>query len=92
MGFGLHEFFGSAFYRFKWILRANTISNSRKNIEEHYDAGNAMYKLFLDSKMVYSSAIFAQDSDEVDGKSSILTWDSLEKAQVRKLLAQCEGK
>ncbi|QDZ18191.1 cyclopropane fatty acid synthase [Chloropicon primus] len=82
---GFMNFFGSAFYRLKWILRANTISNSRKNIEEHYDAGNAMYKLFLDSRMVYSSAIFSQDSDEVDGKSSILTWDTLEKAQVRKL-------
>ncbi|KAG1678525.1 hypothetical protein FOA52_014559 [Chlamydomonas sp. UWO 241] len=37
--------------------RPNTIEGSRKNIEEHYDAGNDMYKLFLDESMMYSSAI-----------------------------------
>lgn len=35
--------------------RANTIEGSRRNIEEHYDAGNDMYKLFLDDTMMYSS-------------------------------------
>jgi hypothetical protein len=29
------------------LARPNTIAGSRRNIEEHYDAGNAMYKLFL---------------------------------------------
>ncbi len=33
------------------------IEGSRRNIEEHYDAGNAMYKLFLDETMTYSSGI-----------------------------------
>ena len=33
------------------------IEGSRKNIEEHYDAGNAMYKLFLDPTLTYSSGI-----------------------------------
>lgn len=37
--------------------RSNTIEGSRKNIEEHYDAGNAMYKLFLDETMTYSSGV-----------------------------------
>ncbi|GAX82389.1 hypothetical protein CEUSTIGMA_g9817.t1 [Chlamydomonas eustigma] len=37
--------------------RPNTIAGSRRNIEEHYDAGNAMYRLFLDESMMYSSAI-----------------------------------
>ena len=32
-------------------------TGSRKNIEEHYDAGNDMYKLFLDDSMMYSCAI-----------------------------------
>ena len=32
-------------------------SGSRKNIEEHYDAGNAMYRLFLDESMMYSAGI-----------------------------------
>lgn len=33
------------------------VEGSRRNIEEHYDAGNAMYKLFLDSTLTYSSGI-----------------------------------
>ena len=33
------------------------IEGSRRNIEEHYDAGNAIYKLFLDETMTYSSGI-----------------------------------
>jgi cyclopropane-fatty-acyl-phospholipid synthase len=33
------------------------IEGSRRNIEEHYDAGNAMYKVFLDDTMTYSSGI-----------------------------------
>lgn len=37
--------------------RANTLEGSRRNIEEHYDAGNAMYRLFLDPTMTYSSGI-----------------------------------
>ena len=36
------------------------IEGSRRNIEEHYDAGNAMYKLFLDETMTYSSGIHRQ--------------------------------
>ena len=38
--------------------RPNTLSGSRKNIEAHYDAGNDMYKLFLDESMTYSCGIY----------------------------------
>ncbi len=38
--------------------RSNTVTGSRKNIEEHYDAGNDMYKLFLDETMTYSCGIW----------------------------------
>ncbi|EIE24233.1 cyclopropane fatty acid synthase [Coccomyxa subellipsoidea C-169] len=61
-----------------WLLllahraRANTIEGSRRNIEEHYDAGNAMYKLFLDPSLTYSSGIHRPG-------------DSLEQAQMNKL-------
>ncbi|PRW60674.1 cyclopropane-fatty-acyl-phospholipid synthase [Chlorella sorokiniana] len=43
--------------------RSNTLEGSRKNIEEHYDAGNDMYKLFLDASMTYSCGIWAKDCD-----------------------------
>lgn len=36
-------------------------AGSRKNIEEHYDAGNAMYSLFLDETMTYSAGIHTKD-------------------------------
>lgn len=35
--------------------RPNTLEGSRRNIEEHYDAGNDMYATFLDESMTYSS-------------------------------------
>ncbi len=38
-------------------------AGSRKNIEEHYDAGNAMYKLFLDSTLTYSSGLYLKPTD-----------------------------
>lgn len=45
-----------------WVwhrLRANTKSQARKNIEAHYDLGNAFYELWLDPSMTYSAARFA---------------------------------
>ncbi len=39
--------------------RANTESNTRKNISAHYDLSNALFELFLDPTMSYSSAYFA---------------------------------
>lgn len=54
--------------RFSWIskptlrflhwLNRNTQSGSRKNIEAHYDLGNALFEQFLDPEMMYSSAIY----------------------------------
>jgi len=40
------------------ILNANSKRGSRRNIEAHYDLGNDFYKEWLDSSMLYSSAIF----------------------------------
>lgn len=43
-----------------WLNR-NTISGSKKNIEAHYDLGNDLFKSFLDSSMMYSSAIYPSE-------------------------------
>jgi len=40
-----------------WFNR-NTRAGSRKNIAAHYDLGNDFYELWLDPKMMYSSAYF----------------------------------
>ncbi len=40
------------------VGRRNTRSGSRRNIADHYDLGNAFYRLWLDRSLSYSSAIF----------------------------------
>ena len=45
--------------RLRHLLRANTKRQARKNIEAHYDLGNAFYRLWLDETMTYSAALFA---------------------------------
>ncbi len=59
-------------------FRRNTKSGSRKNIAAHYDLGNKLFELFLDSSMMYSSAIF--DAEDMN----------LEQASARKLQVICE--
>jgi len=56
----------------------NTLSQSKRNIAAHYDLGNAMYKLFLDESMMYSSAVYP--SQEA----------SLAEAQQHKLAQICQ--
>ncbi|KAJ1718343.1 hypothetical protein LPJ53_006566, partial [Coemansia erecta] len=51
----------------------NSILNTASNISAHYDLGNEMFEMFLDSTMTYSCAIW-------DGPD-----DTLDAAQVRKL-------
>jgi cyclopropane-fatty-acyl-phospholipid synthase len=42
--------------------RANTRRGSRRNIAAHYDLSNEFYRLFLDSTMTYSAAVFERPS------------------------------
>ncbi len=58
-------------------LRRNTLDGSRRNIAAHYDLGNALFALFLDESMMYSSALYADPGE------------SLEQAQFRKLERIC---
>ena len=59
-------------HRLTHLLRANTRSGARRNIEAHYDLGNDFYRLWLDPTMTYSSAVFASPDE------------SLQDAQLRK--------
>ena len=58
-------------------LRRNTRAGSRRNIAAHYDLGNALFRLFLDDNLMYSSAMFAPG-------------DTLEQASRRKLDRICQ--
>jgi cyclopropane-fatty-acyl-phospholipid synthase len=58
--------------------RDNTVAGSRRNIHAHYDLGNDFFRLFLDRRLMYSSAIFARPDDTLDA------------AQTHKLRTICE--
>ncbi len=57
--------------------RSNTATGSRKNIEEHYDAGNSMYKAFLDETMTYSCGVWKNGEAKSLRESQINKIDAL---------------
>ena len=65
-------------YRLWHRFNDNTKNGSQKNIAEHYDLGNEMFKLWLDPAMQYSSAIFPDQQS------------SLADAQQHKLKVICD--
>lgn len=50
------------------VFRRNTVAGSRKNIAAHYDLGNEFFRLFLDERMMYSSALY-QPGDDLNAAS-----------------------
>lgn len=56
---GGYQWFTKPLLKVLHWLNSNTTEGSRKNIAAHYDLGNDMFALFLDSTMMYSSAIFS---------------------------------
>lgn len=48
--------------RIRHLFNANTRRGSRRNIMAHYDLGNDFYRLWLDSTMSYSSALYSGDA------------------------------
>jgi cyclopropane-fatty-acyl-phospholipid synthase len=51
-------------------LNRNTRDGSRRNIAAHYDLGNDFYSLWLDKRMMYSSAIFEHADISLDVASA----------------------
>jgi len=56
----------SVFNRFFHWLNANTRYGSRRNISAHYDIGNDLFKLMLDSSMMYSSAVYPEEQSTLE--------------------------
>ena len=50
-------------------LNRNTRTGSRRNIAAHYDLGNDFYSLWLDERMMYSSAIFEHADTSLEAAS-----------------------
>jgi cyclopropane-fatty-acyl-phospholipid synthase len=63
------------------LLRPNNRSIARRNIAEHYDLSNDFFSLFLDPSMMYSSARWPADAQDL----------SLEEAQREKNDALCRS-
>ena len=49
-----------------YLLKVNTLKGSKKNIHAHYDLGNDFYKLWLDSSMTYSSALYKEGNESLE--------------------------
>lgn len=47
-------------------FRRNHIAGSRRNIAQHYDLSNKFFALFLDENMMYSSAIFPEETTDLE--------------------------
>ncbi len=61
--------FYQTFWRYFDRFKKNTPEQSRLNISAHYDLGNEFFKLFLDSSLMYSSALFSCPTDHLETAS-----------------------
>ena len=52
--------------KLRHALNRNTRRGSRRNIAAHYDLGNDFYRLWLDSSMMYSSAIYSSPVESLE--------------------------
>jgi len=48
------------------IVRRNSVSGAKRNIEAHYDVGNDFYSLWLDRSMTYSSGLFGDTAKALE--------------------------
>ena len=52
------RWWGALFYRIRHLLHGNSRGQAKRNVQAHYDLGNAFYALWLDGTMTYSAAQF----------------------------------
>ncbi len=76
---GLFNIFLKPILKCLHYLNQNSVKGSEINISKHYDLGNDFFSLFLDSTMMYSSAVFKNPHD------------SLYKGSMHKLETICQG-
>lgn len=56
---------GKPVARLRHWTRRNTRARARENIAAHYDLGNEFYAHFLDDDLLYSSALFTDDEQDL---------------------------
>jgi cyclopropane-fatty-acyl-phospholipid synthase len=52
-------------------LNRNTVAGSKRNIAAHYDLGNEFFRLFLDERLMYSSAIYPTSKETLAEASEL---------------------
>jgi cyclopropane-fatty-acyl-phospholipid synthase len=52
-------------------LHRNTKTGSKKNIAAHYDLSNDFFKLWLDEEMMYSSAVYDENTASLDSAQKL---------------------
>ncbi len=57
----------AALHRLRGLVPENTRGGSRQNISAHYDLGNDLFAAFLDERMMYSCAYFADEQVTLEG-------------------------
>jgi cyclopropane-fatty-acyl-phospholipid synthase len=65
--------------RWQHRLRANSLTGSRRNIAAHYDLSNALFETFLDSRLMYSAAVFDSDA---------MTLEDASRAKLERIVAK----
>ena len=63
---GPFKYIAAPFLRILHALNRNTLYGSKKNIAHHYDLSNKFFSLFLDSSMMYSSAIYPKKTSSIE--------------------------
>ena len=76
---GLFNIFIKPILKCLHYLNQNSVKGSEINISKHYDLGTEFFSLFLDSTMMYSSAVFKNPQD------------SLYKGSIHKLETICQS-
>ena len=59
------SFLSKIFARVGHWRRRNTLSGSKRNIQDHYDLSNEMFMTFLDDTMTYSCGYFETENDSL---------------------------
>jgi len=65
------------------LFNRNSRAGSKKNIEYHYDLGNAFYKQWLDSTMTYSSARFTDPNQPLSEAQKNKYLSLIKEAEIR---------
>lgn len=56
--------------KFKHWLSPNTLRGSKRNIHAHYDLSNELFEYFLDSRMMYSAAVYPDSNTDLEAAAT----------------------